>query len=77
MIEHIDKYFNPSAAVDLLGNILELINNMQGMEEYMILLKAQFPWVFSSLNLGGVMIDSALQVGPMLWALLSCYQAVI
>jgi hypothetical protein len=77
MIEHIDKYFNPSTAVNLLGYIFELINIKHGTKENIVLLKAWFSWVFALLNMGCVMIDSALQVGFMLWALLSCYQVVI
>ncbi len=77
MIEHIDKYFNPSAAVNLLGYIFELIDIKQDMEENVVLLKAWLSWVFASMKMGGVMIDSALQVGFMLLTLLSCHQAVI
>ncbi len=43
------------------------------MEENVVLLKAQFFWVFALLKMGGVMIVSALQVGFMLWALIPHY----
>ncbi len=43
----------------------------------MITLKAHFSHLFASLKLGGVAIDSALQVGCMLRALLLQYHGVI
>ncbi len=43
----------------------------------MITLKAQFSCLFASLKLGGIAIDSALQVGCMLRALLSRYHGVV
>jgi hypothetical protein len=43
----------------------------------MITLKARFSRLFASLKLGGIAIDSALQVGFMLRALLSRYHGVV
>ncbi len=71
MIEHIDKYFNPSGTVDSLSHIFDLIDVKQASNEPVITLKAQFSRLFTSLKLGGVAINSALQVGFMLHALLS------
>jgi hypothetical protein len=71
MMEHIDKYFNPSGTVDSLSHIFNLIDVKQALDKSVITLKAQFSRLFASLKLGGVAIDSALQVGFMLWAFLS------
>ncbi len=71
MIEHIDKYFNPSGTVNSLSYIFDLINGKQASDESVITLKTRFSRLFESLKLGGVAIDSALQVGFMLRALLS------
>jgi hypothetical protein len=71
MIEHIDKYFNPSGTVDSLSHIFDLIDIKQAHDESVITLKDRFSCVFASLKMGGVAIDSALQVGFMLLALLS------
>jgi hypothetical protein len=40
MIEHIDKYFNPSGAIDSLGHIFDLIDIKQTQDESVITLKA-------------------------------------
>jgi hypothetical protein len=40
MIEHINKYFNPSGTVDSLSHIFDLINVKQALEESVIALKA-------------------------------------
>ena len=77
MIEHIDKYFNPSGTVDSLSHIFDLIDINQAQDESVIMLKACFFRVFASLKMGGVAIDSALQVGFMLRALLSSYHGVV
>jgi hypothetical protein len=77
MIAHIDKYFNPSGTVDSLSHIFDLINIKQVQDESVITLKARFSRVFASLRMGGVAIDSALQVGFMLRALLSSYHGVV
>jgi hypothetical protein len=77
MIEHIDKYFNPSSTVDSLSHIFDLIDVKQALDKSVINLKAQFPRLFASLKLGGIAIDSALQVGFMLRALLSRYHGVV
>ncbi len=71
MIKHIDKYFNPSGTVDSLSYIFNLINIKQALDESVITLKALFSPLFASLKLGGIAINSALQVGFMLCALLS------
>ena len=77
MIEHIDKYFNPSGTVDSLSHIFDLIDIKQASDENVISLKARFSRVFARLKMGGVVIDSALQVGFMLRALLSTYHGVV
>ena len=77
MIAHIDKHFNPSGAVDSLGNIFDLIDIKQLDQESVITLKACFFVVFSNPKMGGIWIDSALQVGFMLHALLHRYHAMV
>ncbi len=77
MIEHIDKYFNPSGTVDSLSHIFDLIDIKQAQDESVITLKARLSRVFASLRMGGIAIDSALQVGFMLRALLSSYHGVV
>ena len=77
MIDHIDKYFNPSGTVDSLSHIFDLIDIKQAPAESVIMLKARFSRVFASLKMGGVSIDSALQVGFMLRSLLPSYQGVV
>ena len=77
MIKHIDKYFNPSGTVDSFSHIFDLINVKQAHDENVISLKARFSRIFASLKMGGVVIDSALQVGFMLRALLSTYHGVV
>jgi len=71
MIEHINKYFNLSGNVDSLSYIFDLIDIKQVSDESVITLKAQFSPLFAYLKLGGVTIDSVLQVRFMLRALLS------
>jgi hypothetical protein len=77
MIEHIDKYFNPSGTVDSLSHIFDLIDIKQAQDESVITLKARFSRVFARLKMGGVAIDSALQVGFMLRALWTAYHGVV
>ncbi len=77
MIEQIDKYFNPSGAIDSLGNIFNLIDIKQASDKSVITLKAQFSHFFASLKLGGIAINPALQVGFMLQALVSQYHGVV
>jgi hypothetical protein len=77
MLAYIDSHFNPSGAVDSLSHIFDLINIKQNDDEPVVSLKACFSRVFLSLKMGGISIDSAVQVGFMLCALLSCYQAVV
>ena len=77
MIAHIDNHFNPSRAVDSLGYIFDLIDIKQLDQESVVTWKARFSHLFSALKMGGTGIDSALQVGFMLRALLSRYQAVV
>jgi hypothetical protein len=77
MIAHIDHHFNPSGAVDSLGYIFDLIDIKQTEQESVVTLKACFSKAFSALKMGGIGIDSALQVGFMLRALLSRYHAVV
>jgi hypothetical protein len=77
MIKYINKYFNPSGAVNSLGYIFDLIDVKQASDESVITLKAQLSCLFTSLKLGGITINPALQVGFMLRALLSQYHGVI
>jgi hypothetical protein len=77
MITHINHHFNPFGAVNSLGYIFDLIDIKQLDQESVITLKARFSMVFSNLKMGGIRIDSALQVGVMLRALLHRYQAVV
>jgi hypothetical protein len=65
-IDHINCHFHPSGAVDALGYIFDLINIKQKANEPVISLKAHFSQSFSSLKMGGISIDTALQVGFML-----------
>ncbi len=71
MIEYIDKNFNLSGAVDSLGYIFYLINIKQASDKPVVALKARISQVFASLKMRGINIGLALQVGFMLWALLS------
>jgi len=77
MIAHIDQHFNPSGAVDSLAYIFDLIDIKQAEHKSVVTLKACFSKAFSALKMGGIGIDSALQVGFMLHALLSKYHAVV
>jgi hypothetical protein len=77
MIAHIDQHFNPSGTVDSLSYIFDLIDIKQSDQEPVITLKACFSKIFSALKMGGISIDSALQVGFMLCALLHRYQVVV
>ena len=76
-IDYIERHFHPSGAVDSLGYIFDLIDIKQSESEQVVSLKARFSTAFSSLKMGGITIDSALQVGFMLRALLSRYHAVV
>ena len=71
VIAHINHHFNPSAAVDLLGYIFDLIDIKQSNTKSVVTLKARFLRLFATLKMGGIGINSALQVGFMLRALLS------
>ncbi len=77
MIAYINAHFNPSGAVDSLGYIFNMIDIKQAPEELVVTLKACFSRVFASLKMGGISIDASLQVGFMLRALRSAYQAVV
>jgi len=77
MIAHINQHVNPSGAVDSLGYIFDLIDIKQAEQESVVTLKARFSKAFSALKMGGIRIDSVLQVGFMLCALLGCYHAVV
>jgi hypothetical protein len=76
-IDHIDRHFHPSGAVDALGYIFDLINIKQKDNKPVVSLKARFTQSFSSLKLEGISIDSALQVNFMLPTLLGHYHAVV
>ena len=73
MIAYIDHHSNPSGAIDSLGYIFDLIDIKQSEQESMVTLKARFLKAFSALKMGGISIDSALQVGFMLHSLLGRY----
>jgi hypothetical protein len=75
-INYIDRHFHPSGAVNS-GYIFDLIDIRQKTEEPVVSLKAHFLQAFSSLKLGGIGIDSALQVGCMLRALLGRYHPIV
>jgi hypothetical protein len=77
MIEYIDNYFNLPGAVDSLGHVFDLIDIKQTQDKSVITLKARFSHLFASLKMGGVAINSTLQVGFMLRSLLSCYHRVV
>jgi hypothetical protein len=76
-INYINRYFHPSGAVNSLGYIFDLIDIRQKTEELVVSLKARFSQAFSSLKLGGIGIDSALQVGFMLRTLSGHYHLVV
>jgi hypothetical protein len=76
-IDYIDCHFYPPGVINSLGYIIDLIDIRQKTEEPVVSLKARFLQAFSSLKLGGIGIDSALQVGFMLRALLGCYHPVV
>jgi hypothetical protein len=69
MIMYIDAHFNPSSAMDSLGYTFDLIEIQRLADKSVITLKAQFSHHFASLKMGGITINSALQVGFMLRAL--------
>jgi hypothetical protein len=77
MIAHINQHFNLSGVVDSLAYIFDLINIKQLDQESLVTFKARFSCLFTALKMGGISINSALQVGFMLRALLSKYQAVV
>jgi hypothetical protein len=76
-INYINRHFHPSGTINSLGYIFNLIDIRQKTEEPAVSLKAHFSQAFSSLKLGGIGIDSALQVGFMLRTLLGCYYPVV
>jgi hypothetical protein len=77
MLDYIDKHFNRSGAVDLLGYIFDLIDIKQGVDKPVVTLQVHFSRVFALLKMGGVDIELALQVGFMLRSPLSHYSAVV
>jgi hypothetical protein len=76
MIAYINVHLNPSGAVDSCGYIFNLIDIRQLADKLVVTLKVHFSRLFASLKMGGITIDSALQVRFMLLALWSCYQVV-
>jgi hypothetical protein len=72
-----DHHFHPSGAVDLLRYISDLSDIKQKDDNPVVSLKGQFSTAFFSLKTGGIGINSALQVGFMLCALLHRYHAVV
>jgi hypothetical protein len=60
-----------------LAYIFDLIDVKQKDDKPAASLKARFSQSFTSLKLGGISIDSALQVSFMLCVLLGCYHAVV
>ncbi len=77
MLNYIEKHFNPSGAVDLLGYIFDLTDIKQGADKPVVTLQVRFLRLFALLKMGGVDIGSALQVGFMLRSLLSRYSVVV
>ena len=77
MIAYSDQHFNLLGAVNSLGYIFDLIDIKQAEQESVVTLKPCFLKAFSALKMGDIGIDSALQVGSMLHALLSRYHAVV
>jgi hypothetical protein len=73
MIDHFEKYFNLLGAIDFLSYIFQLISIKQKGYEEVSSLKARLLRLFASLKMGGINIDSVVQVGFMLQALLSQY----
>ena len=61
-ITYINCHFHPSGALDCLGYIFDLTDIKQKDSEPVVSLKACFSKAFSALKLGGIPIDSALQV---------------
>jgi hypothetical protein len=76
-IDHIDRHFHPSGAVDALGYIFDLIDIKQKDNKPVVSLKARVSQAFLSLKLGGISIDSVLQVSFTLCALLGRYHVVV
>jgi hypothetical protein len=70
MVSHIGHHFNPSGAVNSLDYIFNFIDIKQLDQEFLVTLKAPFSRLFSDLEIGGIGIDSALQVEFMLCTLL-------
>jgi hypothetical protein len=56
MIEHIDKYFNPSSTVDSLSHIFDLIDIKQAQDESVITPKARFSRLFARLKMGASLL---------------------
>jgi hypothetical protein len=77
MIACIDAHFIQSGAVDSLSYIFDLIDIKQLANKLVVTLKVRFSCLFALLKMGGITIDSALQVSFMLWALQVGYQAVV
>ncbi len=63
MIAYINAHFNPSGAVDSLSYIFDLIDIKQLADKLVVTLKVHFSRLFALLKMGGITIDSALQVG--------------
>ncbi len=63
--------------MDCLGYIFDLINIRQLADKSMVTLKVCFSHQFASLKMGGIKINSAIQVGFMLRVLRLGYQAVV
>jgi hypothetical protein len=67
----------PSGAVNLLGYTFDLIDIKQKDNKPVVSLKVHFLQAFSLLKMGGISINSALQVGFMICALLGHYHAMV
>ncbi len=76
MITHIDQHFNLLGVDDSLGYIFDLVEIRQSDKGWVVTLKTRISCLFSALKMGGINIDSALQVGFMQCSLLAKYQAV-
>ncbi len=69
MISYIDAHFNPSGMVDSLSYIFDLIDIKQLANKSVVTLKVLFSCLFTSLKMGGITMDSAVQVRFMLQVL--------
>jgi hypothetical protein len=77
MIAYIDAHFNPSGAIDSLRYIVDLIDIKQLANKLVVALKACFSQLFALMKMGGITINSLLQISFILRVLQVGYQAVV